>query len=524
MIITAKQLENNSKNLPSLSFNELLDAQYYKLNNDILVTGSQPKTQKKLPLRLAIDGEWDSEKRLNLGYAAIVEEVGLKTFVILNKQLLDNLLVDTKTIARIEEYCIARSWRLFWREIDNDNISTLSEILATEGYEKQALETLFYYSAKDLWLAFGHDMIHEKIMDGTITQKRNISGEITCQRLKFKFCDLVGWSNSSLKDFATSVSVEMVSKSDMDDYKSRMLDGLVAEPEKFLDYMVGDTIALFEIEDNFVTSIQYLQRLIGVPESQIVNRQTIPRTTGAVVANTFESYLRYCLCPERQIELAYAFLKLGIIDPDSPVAKIVRPKSNRLKERIRDRKSLMANTNEVTELLKFNFAYEFEAFSQGSVKKFGKDSETSAAFLAIVNGGRCANERPREYLIETAADIDLRSAYATAIRKQVYPIGLPVTIKYTPNQERETLRDVLKRIKEDAANIWSVVVEGKLSFDQDLIFSKLVTQKEIVRATIGGVDKEQTDDDRDDSISHIPGDFVLSRREIKNGIITAEIS
>ena len=309
MIIPEKQSKNNVKSLSPLSFNDLLDSQYYKITNDILVAVPQKKSQRKLPLRLAIDGEWDSEKDLNIGYAAIVEDIEHKTFIILNNKLLDNLL-DEQTISRIQQYCLNKSWQLFWLDIDNDKIGTLAEVLTSNNYQKQSFETLFYYSAKDLWLAFGHDLIHEKIMDGTLTQKRNIVGEISLQGLKFKFRDLIGWSNSSLKDFATSVGAEMASKSDMDEYKSQMLDGLTAEPEKFLDYMVGDTVALFDIEDKFVESIQYLQELIGIPESQIVNRRTIPRTTGAVVASTFESYLRYCLCPERQIELEYAFLKL----------------------------------------------------------------------------------------------------------------------------------------------------------------------------------------------------------------------
>ena len=147
MIIPEKTSTNNVKSLSPLSFNDLLDSQYYRLTNDILVAGPQKKSQRKLPLRLAIDGEWDSEKELNIGYAAIVEDLEIKTFIILNNKLLDNLL-DEQTISRIQQYCLNKSWQLFWFDIDNDKIGTLAEVLTANNYQKQSGETLVYYSPK----------------------------------------------------------------------------------------------------------------------------------------------------------------------------------------------------------------------------------------------------------------------------------------------------------------------------------------------------------------------------------------
>jgi hypothetical protein len=70
--------------------------------------------------------------------------------------------------------------------------------------------------------------------------------------------------------------------------------------------------------------------------------------------------------------------------------------------------------------------------------------------------------------------------------------------------------------------LWTITVSGTLGFEQDLIFSKIVTQRQINRAA-GCFDKEVNDGERDDDLSHVPGDFVLIRKEIENGIITDDV-
>ena len=65
-----------------------------------------------------------------------------------------------------------------------------------------------------------------------------------------------------------------------------------------------------------------------------------------------------------------------------------------------------------------------------------------------------------------------------------------------------------------------VVVEGNLTFSQDLLYSKKTTGDKINKAII----KTSEDDIRDDdSDSHIPGDFILARRGLRNAVITADL-
>jgi hypothetical protein len=68
--------------------------------------------------------------------------------------------------------------------------------------------------------------------------------------------------------------------------------------------------------------------------------------------------------------------------------------------------------------------------------------------------------------------------------------------------------------KELEPGLWKVVVSGKLPFEQDFVFSKLVEAEDVGKV-------KPRDDDPDDG--NINGDLVLLRREIINGVITADI-
>ena len=67
-----------------------------------------------------------------------------------------------------------------------------------------------------------------------------------------------------------------------------------------------------------------------------------------------------------------------------------------------------------------------------------------------------------------------------------------------------------------------VVVRGKLSFQQDLLYSKVTSQKKINRAVIGATEDAIGVYDHNDN-AHIDGYFILARTELENAIITADL-
>ncbi len=161
--------------------------------------------------------------------------------------------------------------------------------------------------------------------------------------------------------------------------------------------------------------------------------------------------------------------------------------------------------------------------------------QDSRAFNAIVQGGRCNNERPEEYVVSHGLDIDLGSCYGSALVEFTYPIGLPTQVGFTGTQKRLSLREFFNKFpvydsktgKGDLLpGLWTVTVSGVLSYQQDMLFSKVVSQIEINQAcTVEHSSKKDSigDPDRDSDLSHIPGVFMLTRKELNNAIITADV-
>ena len=429
----------------------------------------------------------------------------------------------------MESYCQEKEWTLYWKNLNDDKYDSTSDILREYGIDKGSFDVLLFYSPKDLRVAFGTKNLESYFKEGKITQKRRIAGNYRNDELKYRICDLKGWSNKSLKEFAASVGVEMRSKDAMDFYKSHMLDGLIAEPENFLEYMVEDTKKLFDIREKFTGHIQCLQRdVIKLPESEIYDLKTIPMTIGAIVAGTFENYIRQYLYLKnnendiKSLAYDYALKKLGILKTGIKNKEYLTNLYHESRQKIKDIDTFEKNTDGIEELIKYS-KYQFEAFSQCSVKYFGLDTKTTAAFLALVQGGRCNNEQYWRYRLDYAADIDLKSAYASVLRKIEYPIGLPTITSFTPNETLPTLENWFKDtevLKHPQNRNWMIVVEGDLTFSQDLLYSKKTTGNKINKAIISASEDDIRDDDSD---SHIPGDFILARKGLRNAVITADL-
>ncbi len=225
------------------------------------------KGKKGYKLTIAIDAEWDSQRKLTVGYALVVE--AQYVFVVLNSAIKDREKFPEVTeaiIERLENYCQEKEWIPYWKNLNDDASDTTSDILREYDINKGSFDVLLFYSPKDLRVAFGTKNLEPYFNQGKITQKRRVAGNYRNDELKYRIRDLKGWSNTTLKGFAASVGVEMPFKEKMDFYKEQMLDGLIAEPEIFLEYMVEDTICLFEIREEFVSNIRELQhKIIGRP-------------------------------------------------------------------------------------------------------------------------------------------------------------------------------------------------------------------------------------------------------------------
>jgi hypothetical protein len=479
---------------------------------DTLPEDKAPEGATKTPLDIldiATDSEWHSDGTwLSTSFAANIGGK-LRCYHFLFRRLPDNV-IDTWEGCANE---VGDSLYLWDDEQEGSKLDTVIHDITTEFpwvLRTRELNLLMFYSPKDLEYAHGGERMEAlyKKSKGGVEQKRNIRGSFWCAGMKVKIRDLKGWTQGGLLGFAEAVGVDPGDKGEMDDYKSRMRDGFIEHPEVAFKYSRNDVVILHHVQDKFEKQIKNIAReTLKIPR-ELWNK--LKGTTGSLTADIFQEWLhsKFWSASQGWNGFDTACMKLGRLDQAS-----------------KDYETNLTRFNEDPSQLDRD-AFEFLAYSQCSVgylSRFASQGD-STAFNCLVQGGRCNNERPGEYSLDDGADIDLSSCYGTALKEFVYPIGLPTTWGYQSEQLRPTLGEFLKTNESGLVpGLWTITVSGKLTFSQDLIFSKIVELSAIASASGGGFDKDLGDDDRDDDLSHIPGDFALLRKEIVNGIITQDI-
>jgi hypothetical protein len=465
-----------------------------------------------------VDSEWDSLSKQWICTQVLVKKYKTSYLYLFCWENIPNK-------ERIAELC--RDYNANFIAIDSpDNI--LPYLMDTLEISGKA-DLRIYYSAKDIEHFIGKETAKEIYLK-KLEKKRCIKGSFITKSSKYSLTstckDAVGWSNTGgLKGLAEAVGVKMVNKSSMDKYKENMLKGAEEDPEGFVPYVLDDVIKLDEIFYKYPDLVNYVEvEVLGIPEEKAFTPDNIPMTQGSTVAKSFKKWL-YSRSSQPDM-LKFAIRKLGILK--------LNQSSKKLNE---DLKAFAwANQSWVVErlekekdnpLLKHfleKCTFEQVAYSGATIPILAKHpyKDSTACFNAIVQGGRCNNEIPSLIKILIALDIDLQSAYGSALRSLIYPVGLPRGWSYSPNEEKITLGQFLKKNEKNfVPGLWQIVVKGVLSFRQDLVFSKDVSGSDINRASVSEFDREINSETEDPS--HIPGVFCLLRSEIVNGHITADI-
>lgn len=139
-------------------------------------------------------------------------------------------------------------------------------------------------------------------------------------------------------------------------------------------------------------------------------------------------------------------------------------------------------------------------------------------YLTLVSGGRTVNERPLECEIFHGADIDIAGAYGNVMKTLTFPLGIPRTISYNSNEiVKLKLKDFMKKFSDKIDGIlYKIIVTGTLSFQQDLILSKIVSKQTLEKRHYK-FNPEETNSFK------MTADLVLLRKEIQNGVITQPI-
>jgi hypothetical protein len=158
--------------------------------------------------------------------------------------------------------------------------------------------------------------------------------------------------------------------------------------------------------------------------------------------------------------------------------------------------------------------------------------------LLNVDGGYCKNLKPCFPIIkDLVLDMDLQGAYVGSMKSLPYAVGIPCVYSfpkdrdYRPNFFQEFSKLLKKDLICPGAWVARVTTTEKLSFKQDLIFSKIFGATDYEKALVDDgegffvIDDSLFDEINDKKIlAEIPdGAFQLLNNEIISGIITHDI-
>jgi hypothetical protein len=154
---------------------------------------------------------------------------------------------------RLAETDMKAGVQLLFQSRDDGSILLL-DALRLAGFDQvEEVRLLTFFSPKDLEFAVGWDALKTAIDKKKVHQRHNLSGSIDLPNLTVYIKDLCGWAGkTSLNKFASALGITMQSKSVMDDYKTHMMDGLLAHPEDFLRYSVDDARVLLDCQSSFL--------------------------------------------------------------------------------------------------------------------------------------------------------------------------------------------------------------------------------------------------------------------------------
>lgn len=507
-------------------------------------------------LEVAIDSEFNEEA---ISLQAFVET---HTTIYKKTNTNQNTIIDSKQTdfemiiinTKYQSVCIPkfqdlkhRKRFLFWSKFESDENVLLEYLkialieLKLEKYifkkpikkikPRVIINLYFYYSLLDLTYAFGIKNMMPYYLNkkkNKLMQRRNIVGTLTFDCLvddvqysiDFVLKDLCGLHPGGLKELAFSVS--LVKLDTMDSYKKNMEIALIQKTQEFIDYAMTDAVLLLEIFRRKVNSFNKILQIYKIPTNLHFTTKTMPLTVGSIVHQIFQKYMFVNVFNSNQL-FTLIYNKSSIANQ---LNKNYNTTCNYLKQiaqfkNLKDLKQFeLDNPDLILEMTKhFNIykTFLYKPHQYASVNYLVSESQAiQTSYLGLTTGGRTVNERPDLQQIKYGADIDIGGAYGSQLKRIIYPMGRPRLFTYSANQlNKITLGQFMDKHQSNlTSNLYKICVSGKLTFCQDLIFSKVPPKFKNYRIQY---DKEHPDD------AAIDAPFILLRKEIQCGFITHKI-
>jgi hypothetical protein len=410
-------------------------------------------------------------------------------------------------------------------EIGHDLTVISCDVNATALYQVAEIASqvtvMMYYSPKDVEAMLGPQVWRDILLSPQrpVSKLRNLTGEFSHEGTRYSLMDCVGAFQGSLDKAMESVGIDSPYKSLVTDCghdKGRM-DAFMNEcPNEFLRYAIGDTIFLAEMMRKRVEQVnKVIAEALG-PDVVTYTLDNFPRSSGSLVAKTFEAWLL-----KEYPEMMRIVLQMTDANNDKDWKAL-----KDLKKKVQE-----APDNELPALNNQLRSSRFiHGLGMGSIRNYALLSQDTGVYNAMVQGGRCINEErhdnPYANRLSNVIDIDLSGCYGSALAAFSYPIGIPTVYGNSRDDKSISLGDWLERYEDELVEgLYQIIVSGSLSFDQDLIHSKYgLNTKKIMKTIVGETFDPSVDEvyGREIETAHLGGNFVLTTQQIENGVITSE--
>lgn len=324
------------------------------------------------------------------------------------------------------------------------------------------IDIVIFYSFKDLEFLFKHISDYKKYILDNLTRTRRLNlnteyytengifsgdtvklpylvqmpdkqnnGKMRWFQLSVKVSDICAMQgNTSLKEYANNVGLEMLEKDTYNSLEKRIMEDMYCDdPFKMERYCNGDGI-LSEVRKKTNEFYNNIAELIGIE-----TRKTWGMSTGKIVATILNDWL--CKNVGVTPEQLYKMHSLAGSEGITNVSKILKCKD--------------------------------------------------LIYGAMVDGGRAVKERINSLYGGTLIDIDIDGCYGNGLKNQKYAIGRP-----TIDRTRKTLREWEEKYKNELIpGLWYARISWKNApFKQDILISKTNEKFSTWNWTVEGFDKD----------------------------------
>jgi len=539
----------DDEGVDSITDNGDQNLEYSAYDIDILESQEQEvlnsRFTKKTVFEIALDSEFITSTKTNLSLQVHIKTNSFSKpidtkFIILNQIYQKD--IDSGIISK---FSYDTKCKVYYEDLTGDLNLLIKYILITLETEYNIrLDTVcnfeiylyFYFSAKDLLIAFGLEMMLPYFLNRKpgFYRRRNHGGvldntyyTLTSQvKSKIFLKDLFGMDSGSLDSLIESCGLDTTSKRKLDISKTNMSEPLVNKTYDYLDYAINDASVLFTIlETKLEVYNNILKNTYNITDEKFLfTKKNLPITIGSTVNKMFDKFYHYIILKNDPLNML-AHAKQSILSLTtgrySANLEILEKLNNcfTLEDLSRTYKHYLNTEEDLMKIYSTPKPFKYTTLEYAS-KKYLLDIsvDNTLATISLTSGGRTVNERPEEITCDYGADADFPGAYGRNIEESYMPVGRPHYISYTPNEtKRMKLGEFMKKIvPKTSFNLWKVVVSGKLTFEQDLIFSKVFATKNLYNKILSF-------DDSNVRTFEIPGTFALLRKEIYNGSITSSL-